>query len=205
MLLNNSNWNTNKPMRDIIQSSRLQCHLLCFDSPCYTDDLPGGIYVSIFPYVHHGSPAGSDNSPRPGARNRGRGIDSPLPVWSYEVLVVTVLFITVQDHWGTFRGIAILERNMWKKVAIQSMWDRGNLDMKIKNQSTVCEKKGRSLPCGCLQRCWWHPLPWSQMGPGGSQPWPWTQWEILLNMHPHVEGCCTVQPTGTHQGESVRE
>lgn len=86
--------------------------LLCFDFACCADNLLGGIYVSILSHVHHGRPAGGDDSSRPGAGNRGRGVDSSLPVWSYKVLVVTVLFITVEDHWGTFGGVTILERNV---------------------------------------------------------------------------------------------
>lgn len=71
---------------------------LFFDSACCADDLPGGVYVSALSHVHHGGPAGGDDSTRPGAGYGGRGIDPPLPVWSYEVLIVTVLFIAVQDH-----------------------------------------------------------------------------------------------------------
>lgn len=71
--------------------------LLGFDFACCADDLLGGINVSILSHVHHGRPAGGDDSSGPGACDRGRGVDSTLPVWSYKVLVVTVLFITIED------------------------------------------------------------------------------------------------------------
>lgn len=72
--------------------------LLCLDFACGANDLLGGIYVAVLSHVHHGGPAGSDDSSRPGACHRGRGVDPPLPVRSYKVLVVSVLFITVEDH-----------------------------------------------------------------------------------------------------------
>lgn len=83
--------------------------VLCLDLACRADDLPGGINVSVLSHVHHRRPAGGDDPSRPGARNRGRGVDSPLPVWSYEKLVVPVLFITVEYHWGTLWCVTILE------------------------------------------------------------------------------------------------
>lgn len=86
--------------------------LLCFNFVCSTDDLLGGVNVSVLSHVHHGRPAGGDDSSWPGARYRGRGIDSPLPVWCHKVLIVTVLFITVEDHRGTFGGVAVLEKNV---------------------------------------------------------------------------------------------
>ena len=91
------------------------CVLLRFDLACSADDLPGSIHVSILSHVHHGCPAGSDNSSWPGARYRRWGVYSPLPVWSYKVLVLTVLFITVEDHRGPFGGVAILEKNMMQR------------------------------------------------------------------------------------------
>lgn len=85
---------------------------LCFDPACRADDLLGGVYVSALPHVHHGRPAGGDDSSGPGAGHGRRGVDAPLPVWSHEVLIVTVLFIAVQDHRGTFGGVAVLQRNV---------------------------------------------------------------------------------------------
>lgn len=84
--------------------------LLCPDFARCADDLLGGIDVSALSHVHHGRPAGGNDSPGPRACDGGRGIDSPLPVRSYEVLVVAILFITVQDHRGALGRVAILER-----------------------------------------------------------------------------------------------
>lgn len=72
--------------------------LLRFDLAGCADDLLSGLNVSVLSHVHHRRPTGGDDSSRPGACNRGRGVDSPLPVWSYEILVVPVLFVTVEDH-----------------------------------------------------------------------------------------------------------
>lgn len=103
-------WNQNS--QALLSCHQVWCVLLCFDFACCANDLLGCIDVSTLSHVHHGGPAGGDDSSWPGACNRGGGVDSPLPVWSYKVLVVTVLFIAVEDHWGTFGGVTILERNV---------------------------------------------------------------------------------------------
>lgn len=102
--------------------NQVMCVLLCFDLACCADDLLGGINVSVLSHVHHRGPAGGDDSSRPGACNRGRGVDSPLPVWSYKVLVVPVLFITVEDHWGTLWCVPILESKEQKKTQGFKPW-----------------------------------------------------------------------------------
>lgn len=98
------------------------CVLLCFDLACCADDLLGGINVSVLSHVHHRRPAGGDDSSRPWACNRGRGVDAPLPVWSYEILVMPVLFITVEDHWGTLWCVPILESKEQKKPQVFKPW-----------------------------------------------------------------------------------
>lgn len=84
----------------VVFLSQLQCLnvSLSFDFASCADDLLGGVDVAVLAHVHHGCPAGSDDSSGPGARDGGRGVDSALPVRSYKVLVVTVLFVTVEDN-----------------------------------------------------------------------------------------------------------
>lgn len=128
------------------------CAVLCFDLACWADDLSGGINVSVLSHVHHRRPAGGDDSSRPGACNRGRGVDSPLPVWSYEKLVVPVLFIAVEDHWGTLWCVPILESKEEKK----QNKTQGLKPWTTKKHAleTRLAHPSHSLPCGCLLKCW---------------------------------------------------
>lgn len=98
-----------------LQRRRHAAVSLVSDLARHADDLLGGVHVAALSHVHHGGPAGSDDSSGPGARHRRRGVDSPLPVWSHEVLVLTVLFIAVEDHRGAFGRVAVLERKGLKR------------------------------------------------------------------------------------------
>lgn len=131
-----------------LEQNFVPAFLLCLDFACCADDLLGGVNVSILSHVHHGRPAGGDDSSGPGACDRGRGVDSTLPVWSYKVLVVTVLFITIEDDWGTFRCVPILERSdkhthhdpTWNKV-----WPGAKIDQPLPYLVGVCRDARDSL------------------------------------------------------------
>lgn len=145
--------------------------------------------------MHHGCPAGGDDSSRPGACNGRWGVDSSLPVWSYKVLVVTVHFITVQDHW----------RTLWCEPILETGTDNFKNDCNTEKGLEADLTRRHSLPCGCLQRCWWHLLTWSQRGRVGNQPCPWKRWGSLPDRHPHAAGRCNVQPAAAHRGESTQD
>lgn len=61
--------------------------------------------------MHQSRPARGYDSTSPGARQRGGGIYTPLPVGCYKELVAPVLLVAVQHHRGTLGSVAVLQES----------------------------------------------------------------------------------------------
>lgn len=84
--------------------------LPCCNNAGCLNNLLGGLHVATLSHMHHGGPAGSDDTTRPRTSYWRRCVNSSLPIRGYKVLVVAIFLVSVDHHWGSFGCIAILWR-----------------------------------------------------------------------------------------------
>ena len=83
---------------------------LSLNEPGSLDDLPRRLDVALLAKVHHGGPAGRDDSAGPGAVDGRRAVDAAGPVRGDGVLVVQVLLLAIEYHGAALGRVAVLVR-----------------------------------------------------------------------------------------------